>query len=138
MTYLPAYIAVTAGVVLALDAAHAVLRYAATGHAPRPYSAVTDRWEEWRDAQIPPPAPPTPQALSADLRRLADEVQAVTASSRPAKALHLRAALLAYDDALLRACRELHVGTPEGARSGMSPDNRFRTESALLASGFEW
>ncbi|WP_156996885.1 hypothetical protein [Knoellia aerolata] len=138
MTYLPAYVAATAGVVVALDAAYALLKYATTGHAPRPYSALTDRYEAWRDAQLPRPEPVPPQELADRLRRLSAEVQAVTASSRPAKALHLRAALLAYDDGLLQACRELHVQPPEGTKSGMSSQQRFQTESALMASGLVW
>ena len=83
VTYLPAYVAATAGVVVALDAAYALLKYATTGHAPRPYSALTDRYEAWRDAQLPRPEPVPPQELADRLRRLSAEVQAVTASSRP-------------------------------------------------------
>lgn len=138
MSYLPLYAAATAGVVVALDAAWAALRYATTGHAPRPYDAVTDRYEAWRDSRLPGPEPVPRSVLAAQLRRLADEVQRIGDSDRPAKALHLRAALLAYDDGLLRACSELGVAPPEGATSGMSRERRFQVESALLASGFSW
>ncbi|CAN7362746.1 hypothetical protein [Knoellia sp. LjRoot47] len=138
MTYLPVYAAVTARVVLALDAAWAVLRYATSGQAPRPYNAVTDRVEAWRDDRRPRPEPVPVPVLAAQLRRLSDQVQRISDSDRPAKALHLRAALLAYDDGLLRACSELGVRPPAGASRGMSREQRFSTESALLASGFAW
>jgi hypothetical protein len=138
VTWLPAYAAVTAGVVVVLDAAWAALRYATTGHAPRPYSVLTDRVEAWRDAQRPGPEPVPAAVLAAQLRRLADQVQRISDSDRPAKALHLRAALLAYDDGLMRACSELGVSPPAKARSGMSRELRFQVESALLASGFSW
>lgn len=65
MTYLPVYAAVTARVVLALDAAWAVLRYATSGQAPRPYNAVTDRVEAWRDDRRPRPEPVPVPVLAA-------------------------------------------------------------------------
>ncbi|MDT0214536.1 hypothetical protein Q9R29_11625 [Rothia sp. ARF10] len=138
MSYLPLYVAATAGVVVAFDAAYAVLRYATTGHAPRPYDALTDRWEAWRDSRLPAPEPVEPDVLAAHLRRLSEQLRTVTESARPAKALHQRAALLAYDDGLLRACRELGVPVAEGVSSGMSERERFETESALMGSGFTW
>ncbi len=76
------------------------------------------------------------QQIAADLRRLNAYLDEVERSDAPARAARLRAAVLAYDDVLLIACRTLEIPAPE--RAPLEPVTRLETEAALAQHGLVW
>ena len=85
-----------------------------------------------------PPTPPTPPVLLAlELGRLADNVRHVEDADLPSKAERLMAARLAYDHALRDYCRAVDIPVPPAIR-GLSREQRFDMETALLGAGHEW
>jgi hypothetical protein len=137
VTYLPAYLAVTAGLLAVFDAVFAALQWAATGRAPRPFRTLAARLEAARDRRRPAPEPMPPVLLGLELRRLGCEVQRIAASDLPAKAMRLQACTAAYDHVLLECCRTLDVPVSYTA-TPLSGDQRFDAEASLLEAGFSW
>ena len=93
--------------------------------------AVHDRWR--------PQPPPDPfEVLSVQLRleRLAHEIAELESNpARWARAHHLRAALIAYDDLLEEACRM--AGAPI-AEMEARPVRRLLEEAELRSRGWTW
>jgi hypothetical protein len=79
--------------------------------------------------------PPVEQ-LAADLRRLGAYLAELEQSDNLHRAARLRAAALAYDDVLLRACRALEIEIR--ADTPMRPIERLETEAALAQEGLVW
>jgi hypothetical protein len=87
------------------------------------------------------PGPPRPEGLpverlAADLHRLSVDLAAAEWSDAPAKAARLRAAAMAYDDALREACRTF--GVPFPGPSPLPAIERLQTEAALAQKGLTW
>jgi hypothetical protein len=74
--------------------------------------------------------------LAADLHRLSVNLAEVEGARVPAKMARMRAALLAYDDELLCACRVLQLPAP--ASSPLHPLERLQTEAVLAQHGLHW
>ena len=85
----------------------------------------------------PRPEPVPPVLLALELSRLADHVRAVDESDLPSKAERLMAARLAYDHALRDYCRAVDIPVPTAIR-GLSHEQRFDMESALIGAGHQW
>lgn len=79
--------------------------------------------------------PPVEQ-LAADLRRLGAHLAELERSDNLHRAARLRAAALAYDDVLVRACQTLEIGIC--ADTPMRPIERLETEAALALEGLVW
>lgn len=79
---------------------------------------------------------PAVEQLAADLHRLGEHLAAVECSHELHRAARLRAAALAYDDVLLRACQtlEIEIATAPPLRSL----ERLETEAALAQEGLLW
>lgn len=91
---------------------------------------------------VPGPCPtcggPLPiERISADLRRLATEIEYLHGAPVPARYSRLLAASIAYDDVLLAACRALDV--PVAAQRGpLPPVERLEAEAHLAGAGLRW
>lgn len=81
-------------------------------------------------------APIPVQKIASDLRRLNAFLDELDRSDAPARAERLKAAVLAYDDVLLIACRTLDVPAPE--RAPLDSVARLQTEAALAQQGLVW
>ncbi len=91
-----------------------------------------------RRARRHPTAPGPPiDELSARLRRLAAELQAVEARRVPAKAHRLRALLLAYDTTLVEAWHAVCPTDPDPPVP-MGHDARTDVELTLTGAGLRW
>jgi hypothetical protein len=98
--------------------------------------AVADRWHRLRRRRQPAASPFPVQQIAADLHRLERHIAQVERSDAPAQAARLRAAVLAYDDELLIACRTLRIPAPE--RAPLAALDRLETEAALARHGLLW
>jgi hypothetical protein len=76
------------------------------------------------------------ESLAADLHRLAIHLDKVERSDEMHRVARLRAAALAYDDALLSACRTLEVEVPD--TTPLHAVERLQTEAALAQRGLVW
>lgn len=85
----------------------------------------------------PPPVGPPIERIAADLRRLRRELDQLRVEfERPYRTARMTAALLAYDDRLVDACRALGVEQRLRDRNGPPrPVERIRVERALAAEG---
>jgi hypothetical protein len=96
------------------------------------------RWTAERRRR--PSAPEPIERLTASLRRLRSELEAMeTQAGLPAKNLRLRALKAAYVDALRTACQRLEITPPAGpARSGdVALTEIYRVEAALRQHGLD-
>jgi hypothetical protein len=75
--------------------------------------------------------------LALELSRLAAHVRFVDGADEPNKAERLMAARLAYDHALRDYCRAVDIPVPPAIR-GLSREQRFDMEEALIGAGHEW
>jgi hypothetical protein len=75
--------------------------------------------------------------LALELSRLAAHVRYVDSADEPNKAERLMAARLAYDHTLRDYCRAVDIPVPAAIR-GLSREQRFDMESALIGAGHEW
>jgi hypothetical protein len=120
--------------VLLLWSAH---RWIDTGSPPwllRP--AV--RLAAWLHQRLRPPKPTLPPVLvGLELRRLSEEVRKVDDGDPPRKAERLAARTLAYDLALRDYARLAEIPVPEG-HLGLTREQRFELESALISAGYDW
>lgn len=103
---------------------------------PRVVDAVEWMWRRLRRREDPYLAPIPVQKIAADLRRLNAYLEELDRSDAPARAERLKAAVLAYDDVLLIACRTLDVPAPE--RAPLASVERLQTEAALAQHGLVW
>ena len=79
------------------------------------------------------------EQLAADLRRLAELLEATYDTEQPAKMQRVTAAALAYDWVLLSACRTLEVSEPApGQLPPLDPIDRLTLEAALARRGLAW
>ncbi|GAA4989273.1 hypothetical protein [Actinopolymorpha pittospori] len=96
-----------------------------------------DRWWDGVDTGRAPSGPPI-ERLAADLHRLSAESVRLHADSRmSARAFHLHAAELAYDETLLLACEALGVDTG-GATAPLPSIRRLEIEVELTRCGLVW
>jgi HAMP domain-containing protein len=98
------------------------------------------RWAAERRTR--PPAAEPIERLTASLRRLRSELEAMeTQAGLPAKNLRLRALKAAYVDALCTACQRLEITPPADggpARSGdVALTEIYRVEAALRQHGLD-
>lgn len=126
-----------AGLALVALATVSGLRWFLTGRPPRLLRPAVDRVSGWLDGRRPPPPPLPPVLLALELGRLADHVRFVDGSDLPRKAERLMAARLAYDHALRDYCRAVDIPVPTAIR-GLSREQRFDMESALISAGHDW
>ena len=126
-----------AGLALVIAAGVSGLRWWNTGEAPRVLRPAVDRAQAWLDGRRPAPEPIPPVLLALELSRLAAHVRYVEESDLPRKAERLMAARLAYDHALRDYCRAVDIRVPTAIR-GLSREQRFDMESALIGAGHEW
>ena len=126
-----------AGLALVIAAGVSGLRWWNTGEAPRVLRPAVDRAQAWLDGRRPAPEPIPPILLALELSRLAAHVRYVEESDLPRKAERLMAARLAYDHALRDYCRAVDIPVPTAIR-GLSREQRFDMESALIGAGHEW
>ena len=113
------------------------VRWLSSGQPPRLLRPVVGRAQAWLDARRPVPEPIPPVLLALELSRLARHVRTVEESDLPRKAERLMAARLAYDHALRDYCRAVDIPVPTAIR-GLSREQRFDMESALIGAGHEW
>ncbi|WP_270888528.1 hypothetical protein [Pedococcus sp. 5OH_020] len=114
-----------------------VLRWINSGQPPRVVRPALG-WARVRlEARRPRPEPLPPVLLALELSRLADHIRRVEESNLPRKAERLMAARLAYDHALRDYCRAVDIPVPTAIR-GLSREQRFHMESALIGAGHEW
>ncbi|MGA8979489.1 MAG: hypothetical protein WB473_10300 [Pedococcus sp.] len=126
-----------AGLTLVVAVAAVIVRWVAKGSRPRPVRALCDGVDAWWARRHPQPEPLPPILLALEVSRLADHVRYVERSDLPNKAERLMAARLAYDHALRDYCRAVDIDVPTAIR-GLSTEQRFHMESALIGAGHEW
>src|SRR5690242_13118623 len=126
-----------AGIALVIASLISVCRWLNTGRPPRILRPAVDRLERWLDARRPPPEPIPPVLLALELSRIAAHVRFVDGADEPNKAERLMAARLAYDHALRDYCRAVDIPVPAAIR-GLSREQRFDMETALIGAGHEW
>jgi hypothetical protein len=126
-----------AGIALVIATLISVCRWLNTGRPPRLLRPAVDRVIRWQDARRPPPEPLPPVLLALELSRLAAHVRFVDGADEPNKAERLMAARLAYDHALRDYCRAVDIPVPPAIR-GLSREQRFDMEEALIGAGHEW
>jgi hypothetical protein len=134
---MPYVVANVAGLALVIGSLASGVRWLTTGQPPRFLQPTVARVEAWRAARRPGPEPIPPVLLALELSRLAAHVRLVDESNHPNKAERLMAARLAYDHALRDYCRAVDIPVPSATR-GLSREQRFDVESALIGAGHEW
>ena len=93
-------------------------------------------WRRLRPRRSTDASPFPVQKIAADLHRLNAYLEQLEHSDAPARAARLQAAVLAYDDVLLLACRTLEIPAPEC--TPLEPITRLETEAALAQHGLVW
>lgn len=105
------------------------------GHLERVGSLLVAGWRRAHPRRATSSTVPVEQ-LAADLRRLADHLEATYETDQPAKMQRVAAAALAYDWVLLSACRTLEV--PEPPMPPLDAVDRLTTEADLARRGLAW
>ena len=126
-----------AGLVLVMGTLVSGVRWLTTGQQPRLVQPAITRYQARRDLRRPVPEPIPPILLAMELSRLAAHIRRVEAGDQPRKAERLMAARLAYDHALRDYCRAVGIPVPVAIR-GLSREQRFHMESALIGAGHDW
>ncbi len=126
-----------AALAIVVAGACAGLRWISTGAPPKTIQPVFDRIDALRARRRPRPEPLPPILVALEVSRLADHVRYVERSDLPNKAERLMAARLAYDHTLRDYCRAVDIPVPTAIR-GLSTEQRFHMESALIGTGHEW
>ncbi len=98
---------------------------------------LPDQLVERRVRRHPAASGPPIEELSARLRRLAAELQAVESGRVSAKAHHVRALRLAYDATLLEAWHAVCPCDPEPSVP-LGHDSRTDVELTLTGAGLRW
>ena len=76
------------------------------------------------------------EQLAADLHRLGTDLAEVERSDALHRAARLRAAAIAYDEVLVRACQTLEIDV--SSATPLRPIERLETEAALAQEGLVW
>lgn len=105
------------------------------GHLERVGALLVAGWRRLHPRRATSSTVPVEQ-LAADLRRLADHLEATYETDQPAKMQRVAAAALAYDWVLLSACRTLEV--PEPPMPPLDAVDRLTTEADLARRGLAW
>jgi hypothetical protein len=126
-----------AGLVLVIGSLVTGVRWATTGQPPRLVRPLVRRLQARRDRRRPLPEPIPPILLAMELSRLAAHIRRVESGDQPRKAERLMSARLAYDHALRDYCRAVNIPVPTAIR-GLSREQRFEMESALIGAGHDW
>jgi hypothetical protein len=126
-----------AGLVLVTGALVSGVRWLTTGQPPRLLRPTVVRAQAWRASRRPAVEPIPPVLLALELSRLAAHIRHVEESNLPRKPERLMAARLAYDHALRDYCRAVDIPVPTAIR-GLSREQRFHMESALIGAGHDW
>lgn len=105
------------------------------GHLERVGAFLVAGWRRVHPRRATPSTVPVEQ-LAADLRRLADHLEATYDTDQPAKMQRVAAAALAYDWVLLSACRTLEL--PEPPMPPLDAVDRLTTEADLARRGLAW
>jgi hypothetical protein len=126
-----------AALAIVVAVACGLLRWVSTGAPPRTVQPLFDRLDALRARRRGRPEPLPPILLALEASRLADHVRYVERSDLPNKAERLMAARLAYDHTLRDYCRAVDIPVPTAIR-GLSTEQRFHMESALIGAGHEW
>lgn len=126
-----------AGLAIVIAICCLALRWISSGQPPRTIQPLLDRLDARRARRRPTPEPLPPILLALEVSRLADHVRYVERSNLPNKAERLMAARLAYDHTLRDYCRGVDIPVPTAIR-GLSTEQRFHMESALIGAGHEW
>ena len=126
-----------AGLTMAVAMVVVIMRWVVKGSRPHPVQALSDGMDAWWARRHPQPEPLPPILLALEVARLADHVRYVERSDLPNKAERLMAARLAYDHTLRDYCRAVDIDVPTAIR-GLSTEQRFHMESALIGAGHEW
>ena len=134
---MPYVVGNVAGLALVVTAIVGGVRWLTTGRPPRLLRPPVDRATAWLDARRPSSPPMPPILLALELSRLASHVRYVEESDLPRKAERLMSARLAYDHALRDYCRAVDIPVPTAIR-GLSREQRFDMEEALIGAGHEW
>lgn len=129
MQYMP-YLAT---LVIAGIAGHTLFKAAEWVGRGRPPELVERAVDRIRSRPLSEPLPPVLHEL--ELARLSAELVKVRSSDVQGLATRMRAAAIAYDDALVRCCRSYGIDT---ASSPLTASERVAAESALLAAGADW
>ena len=137
MSVVLGYVAGLGGLCALVWCAGRGIHWAVMGQTPPLLRPVVDRWQAWLAARRGAPEPIPPVLLALELDRLARHVRYVDQSDLPNKAERLMAARLAYDHALRDYCRAVDIPVPAAIR-GLSREQRFHMESALIGAGHEW
>jgi hypothetical protein len=137
MSVVLGYVAGLGGLCALVWCAGRGIRWAVMGEAPPLLRPVVDRGQAWLASRRAAPEPIPPVLLALELDRLARHVRYVDQSDLPNKAERLMAARLAYDHALRDYCRAVDIPVPPAIR-GLSREQRFHMESALIGAGHEW
>lgn len=134
---MPLLLGNVAGFALFVATGVGVLRWIGSGEPPKVLRPAVGWAKDKVDQRRPRPEPLPPILLALELSRLAAHVRRVEESNFPRKAERLMAARLAYDHALRDYCRAVDIPVPTAIR-GLSREQRFDMESALIGAGHEW
>jgi hypothetical protein len=134
---MPIVLGNVAGLVLVMGTLVSGVRWLTTGRPPRFAQPAVTRFQARRDLRRPVPEPIPPILLAMELSRLAAHIRRVEEADQPRKAERLMAARLAYDHALRDYCRAVDIPVPTAIR-GLSREQRFHMESALIGAGHDW
>jgi hypothetical protein len=126
-----------AGLVLVMGSLVSGVRWLTSGQPPRVLQPAVASFQTRRAARRPAPEPIPPILLAMELSRLAAHIRRVESGDQPRKAERLMAARLAYDHALRDYCRAVDIPVPQAIR-GLSREQRFHMESALIGAGHDW
>jgi hypothetical protein len=126
-----------AGLVLVMGTLVSGVRWLTTGQPPPFVRPAVTRFQARRELLRPAPEPIPPILLAMELSRLAAHIRRVEEGDQPRKAERLMAARLAYDHALRDYCRAVDIPVPLAIR-GLSREQRFHMESALIGAGHDW
>jgi hypothetical protein len=134
---MPSVLGNVAGLALVMGTLVSGVRWLTTGQPPRLLEPTVARAQSWRASRRPAVEPIPPVLLALELSRLAAHIRRVEEGDQPRKAERLMAARLAYDHALRDYCKAVDIPVPRAIR-GLSREQRFHMESALIGAGHDW
>lgn len=126
-----------AGAVVFVGAALVAFRWLNTGQPAKPLRPVLAWFAARAERRRPSPEPLPPVLLGLELSRMGRAMRQVEAGDQPSKAERLAVCRLAYDQVLRDYCRSVGIPTPPG-NGGLTAEQRFTMESALIAEGCDW
>ena len=120
--------------VLMLWCAH---RWIDRGQPPRLVRPAARLVEKLHRRLHPPKDELPPVLLALELRRISEDLRRFDDDDPPRKAERLAARTLAYDLALRDYAKGVNIPAPEG-HFGLTAEQRFALESALIEAGHDW